>query len=150
MAVSPRRRYLSSLITGFCLLGLMGYAFHYAATLVRWRSISRRLAALESRVDALERYDPPSESRFSPLRQIGDATNISAPSAAPAVEAPRLRPRLLGSGRSGAWRYSDLRMPSGSVRRYYCRTNAAPAELVRLAASIRADLADDLALNANP
>lgn len=149
MPVSPRRRYLASLITGVCILGVLGYALHYGATVLRWRSVSRRLAALERRVDAIKQCDPPADSRFLPPRQIGDASNISSASPAPVVEAPRLRPRLLGSGRSGAWRYSDLRMPSGAVRRYYCRTNSTPADLVRLAASIRADLADDLALNAD-
>jgi len=147
--MSPRRRYLSSLITGFCILGVLGYALHYVATVVRWRSISRRLAAIERRVDSIKQYDPPASSRFSAPR-ILDASNTSAASPSPVAEVPRLRPRLLGSGRSGAWRYSDLRMPSGEVRRYYCRTNAAPAELVRLASRIREDLADDLALNENP
>jgi hypothetical protein len=147
MTISPRRRYFASIVTGFCVLAVFGFSLHYAATVLRWRVISARLAAFESRVDALEEYERTADARFSSLRQIGAASNISSVSTS--SDPPRLRPRLLGSGRSGAWRYSDLRMPSGSVRRYYCRTNSTPADLVRLAATIRADLADDVAIDAN-
>lgn len=140
MRIGPRRRYLLSMSAGLGLLYAAGLALHLHASA---RSGARacgtaaaaaeRCAALESRLAALESAAPGTAPESA-----GGASQVADLERAP------VRPRLLGSGRSGAWRYSDMRLPDGSVRRYYARTNATPRQLLSLARTMRADLSDAL------
>jgi hypothetical protein len=137
--MKPRAKYFATTITGFSILAALGVALHFAATVRSTRRLRDDIRLLEARVDALEQFARTAESDFLHVREIGVSSNIqgtrdNGPTALP--------PRLLGRGRSGSWMYSDLRLPNGEVRRYYCRTNATPAQLLALVSTIRADMVD--------
>lgn len=147
--MKPRRRYFTAVAGGLALLYAAATVLQVAAGHVRRSKELERIAALEKAVADL-RARPCVVPTLSSTAS-SSSTSLSSSNASrrdDEHDSPHLlRPRLLGSGVSGAWRYSDLRFPSGEVRRYYVRRDADTTSLARLAASIRADLADDIDLS---
>lgn len=143
--MKPRRRYYSLLTTGLVLLWSVGLLLHWVATSTRNSRLRADLKASEARVERLEQFQASAEREISRLREIGVSTNFSERAVPDRGEEIPFspRPRQLGSGRTGAWYYSDVRMPSGQVRRYYTRTNSPPWALLALRDRVRNDIEDD-------
>lgn len=121
-----------------CLLFALGYVADRRATALRYSSLSSSISALETRVGDVERRPAAAPS-----------AHADAPGAAPALESaprpsPLPSPRVLGSGRSGAWAYTDVRLPSRDVRRYYVRTNSTPEQFLSVLRTMRADILDSM------
>lgn len=146
----PRVRYFGGITTAVVLLLVTGSTFHYLSQRRQRRSVERRCDAIEKRLSFLESSlstfsesfqnqnnssNPLSVNDFPHSRQSGFSSNYSKPLA---------RPRLLGRGSSGNWVYSDLRLPSGEVRRYFARKNSTAQDMAMLLANIRADVQDSL------
>lgn len=134
MKIKPRRFYNSTLYFGLSFLFLSGAFFHYGGNRTQRRNLERKVESLAARVSELESR-PVSESAFGP--------SVSSPVESSSVkEYPP--PRLLGTGQTGNWMYSDLRLPSGEVRRYYLHRNASPAQMKTLLSNIQFDVEDSI------
>lgn len=146
----PRVRYFGGITTAVVFLLVTGSTLHYFSQRRQRRTLERRCDVLEKRLHDLENVVSSVDQRLQDEKnssnslasndflhsgRIGDSSNFSKPLA---------RPRLLGRGSSGNWVYSDLRLPSGEVRRYYARKNSTAQELSILLSNIRADVQDSL------
>lgn len=146
----PRVRYFGGITTAVVFLLVIGSMFHYLSQRRQRRTVERRCDDLEKRLFDLEKLVSSSEqcsqneknpsnslaqNDLSHPGRIGVSSNYSKSFA---------RPRLLGRGSSGNWVYSDLRLPSGEVRRYYARKNSTMQDMALLLANIRADVQDSL------
>lgn len=134
-----RRRVALGFWVPLCLLFVGGYLLDRRASYLRTTDLETRLSSCEFALsDLRERLQdlktvsiPTSRDDFSHVRQIGGASNIP-------------RPRFLASGRSGSWRYADVRLPSGLVRRYYVRDDADRRAVALWVRRISEDVRDDL------
>lgn len=134
MKINPRRFYNSTLYFGLSFLFITGAFFHYAGNRTQRRNLERKLDSLVSRVSALE------------SRPVQESVSVASPipSSEPTQSKEYPPPRLLGSGQTGNWMYSDLRLPSGEVRRYYLRKDASPAQMKSLLSNIQFDVDDSI------
>lgn len=134
--MKPRRRYFVTVCTGLAALFVAGATCHYLAGRMSRNRLLDRLAALEDSVASMQKRSAESvKVAESNEPQRGEPVEGYRPTSA-------VRPRYLGSGRAGAWRYLDYSYPDGESRRYYCRTNATPREVRRLVASLVEDARD--------
>lgn len=134
----PRARY--RLLYWLPVVALVGggYVADRRATALRVVRLSAELDGLSSRIAELESRPPQLEGGA----YAGGSAAAPAPHSVEEAQ-PSLPPaRVLGRGRTGAWLYTDVRLPDGGTRRYYIRTNAPPAQLVAMLNGIREDVRD--------
>lgn len=140
---SPRARYRASLAFAAVVLLFVGTFSHWRAFRLQRRAIFDRLDSVERR---LSTFEVPRELPVDPKiasASSGGSAFFHSGDVREAVSAPR--PRFLGSGRTGQYLYSDVRLPSGHVNRYYLPATATQLQVKRWITCIVADVQDDVA-----
>lgn len=122
----------------FFALVVLGVLFDRSATTSELSELRSKLSELQKRIDqvnarATDVSEPTSRDDFPERYRNGKFSDFR-------YSLSRPRPRLLGRGSSGNWVYSDLRLPSGEVRRYFARKNSTLQDMAMLLANIRADV----------
>lgn len=137
--MKPRRRYYSTISAALAILAAAAFIFHYAAGRVRSRAASSRIDDIEARLSSLAARVETLASKQS--RGAVDPLSVEGnePRSGESVGGSRPRPVFLGSGRTGSYFYSDIRYPTGDVRRYYIRTNATPRQVRSWVRSLSSD-----------
>ena len=140
MRLTLRRRLNAALLAGAAALLLIGTIGHRAAYRSQLSDLRRRVDELSEKVQHLPREG--GEGGSTPLLKQDAPEDRETALAGSVHSLPTLPPRFLGGGRCAGWRYVDVRHVDGSVRRYYCRTNAPPSEVSRFVSSIVDDARD--------
>lgn len=146
--MKPRARFRLRYWIPVVFLFIAGYAMDRRATALRSMHAEKSFEDLSARFDELSaRLDKIGQSMQD--RRAVERPSVEgneAPQGAESVAGYPIRmvcrPRILGSGRTGRYLYTDVRHVDGQVLRYYIAEDATPLEIRAYVRSMAEDAQD--------